>query len=171
MLDVVCPNDSLTSTVVHHLMCYAPRLAETGIHPCTITAEHCIGRDEWLQHRFHRLRIQPFQLKVGLMARPVLHHHHRDVIPPGPPGTPFPATMSCRTRQPSLPLERFEEEGFIHFNNAFFPCCLVVCHRLQEAVTPQEGGVLANTAADGGLADSEPVDESLGVVLPMLSLT
>ena len=44
MLDVPCPNDSLTSTVVHHLMCYAPRLAETGIHPGTITAEHVSNR-------------------------------------------------------------------------------------------------------------------------------
>ncbi len=92
MLDVVCPNDSLTSTVVHHLMCYAPRLAETGIHPCTITAEHCIGRDEWLQHRFHRLRIQPFQLKVGLMARPV------------PRVRPFPPRCLAGRGNPRCPL-------------------------------------------------------------------
>ena len=96
---------------------------------------------------FHRLRIQPFQLKVGLMARPVLHHHHRDVIPPGPWTNALSRHDVLPDEATPLPLERFEEEGFIHFHNAFFPCCLVVCHRLQEAVTPQEGGVPANTAA------------------------
>ncbi len=42
--------------------------------PSAITAEHCIGRDEWLQHRVHRLRIQLFQLKVSLVVRPVSYH-------------------------------------------------------------------------------------------------
>ncbi|MNP17581.1 hypothetical protein D3C76_1100180 [compost metagenome] len=44
------------------------------------------------------------------------------------------------------------------------------CHGFQEAVTPQEGGVFADSAAEGRLSDGKPFDEGLGVVLPALGL-
>jgi hypothetical protein len=44
----------------------------------------------------------------------------------------------------------------------------VVRHGLQEAVTPQKGGVFADPTADGSLSDGKPFDESLRVVFPAL---
>ncbi|MNF89546.1 hypothetical protein D3C84_720750 [compost metagenome] len=104
------------------------------------------------------------------MASSVLHHHHWDVIRSGATGAAFATTAAGRTGQSTLPLERFQEEGFIDLDDTLFPCRLMGCHGFQEAVTPQEGGVFADPAAEGSLSDGKPVDECLGVVLPALGL-
>ncbi len=43
-------------------------------------------------------------------------------------------------------------------------------HGLQEAVAPQEGGVLAHSTANGRLTDGEAVDERLGIIFPARGL-
>jgi len=103
-----------------------------------------------------------------MVACPVLHHHHRNVIRSGSTGSPFTTAMPWRTRQSPLPLERFEEEGLINLNDALFPCGLMSCHRAQEAVTPEEGGIFADAATQRCLTDGQPFNEGLRVVFPAL---
>jgi hypothetical protein len=69
-----------------------------------------------------------------------------------------------------LSFKRLQEESLINLDDTPFPCRLVIRHGFQEAVTPQEGGVFTDPAADGSLSDGQTVDESLGVVFPALCL-
>jgi hypothetical protein len=117
------------------------------------------------------LGVHLFQLKIRMMASTVLHHHHRDVIRPGSPGSSFTTAMPCRTRQSPLPLERFEEEGLVDLNDALFPCGLMGGHRTQEAVAPEEGSVFADPATQSGPTDSQSFNEGLRVVFPALRFT
>jgi hypothetical protein len=105
-----------------------------------------------------------------MVTSPVLNHHHRDVIRPCASGTAFAPTVAGRAGQTTLPFKRLQEEGLINLDDTPFPCRLVTRHGFQEAVTPQEGGIFTDSAADGSLSDGQTVDESLGVVFPALCL-
>ncbi|OFC46218.1 hypothetical protein BA188_01980 [Aeromonas hydrophila] len=170
MLDVISTHHPLSRTIAHHLVCYPLPLAETRIHPGTIAAQDGIRGDKWLKHRLDRYGIQPFQLEVSQVACSVLYHHHRDVIRPCASGTAFAATMAGQAGQSALSFERLQEEGLIDLDDTLFPYRLVTGHGLQEAVTPQKGGVFTNPAAHCRLPDGQAVDEGLCIVFPALWL-
>ncbi|MNR46728.1 hypothetical protein D3C85_1657330 [compost metagenome] len=47
----------------------------------------------------------------------------------------------------------------------------MTCHGTQETVTPEEGGVFADSATPRCLADGQSFDEGLRVVFPALGFT
>ena len=171
MLNVIRTHHPLSRPVVYHLVRYPLPLAETCVHPSSIAAKHRIGAMSGCNTSLTvRASSLSLQLEVGQVACSVLHHHHRDVIRSCATGAAFATTATGRAGQSALPFKRRQEEGFIHLDNALFPRCLMGRHGLQEAVTPQEGGVFADPAAKRGLPDGEPFNERLGVVLPALGL-
>ncbi len=98
MLNVECSYHPLTLTIAHYLMSHALHFTETGIHARAIATQHRIRRDKGLQDRDNCFGIHLFQLKICMVASTVLHHHHRDVIRPGSPGSPFTSTTPSQTR-------------------------------------------------------------------------
>lgn len=102
MLDVVRANHALALTITHDLMGHSLRFAETGIHPGAIATQHRIWRDKRCQNCHHRLGIHFLQLKIRMVASPVLNHHHRDVIRPCASGTAFAPTMAGGAKHVAL---------------------------------------------------------------------
>ncbi len=170
MLYVICTSHQLSRTIAHHLVCYPQSLAETRIHPGTIATQDGIRGDKRLKHCLHRPGIQLFQLEVSQVACSVLHHHHRDVIRSCASGTAFTSTMAGRAGQSALSFERLQEGGLIDLDDTLFPYRLVASHGLQEAVTPQKGGVFTDPTAERRLPDGQTVDEGLCIIFPALWL-
>ena len=98
MLNVIRAGHSLALTIAHYLMSHALHFTETGIHARAIATQHRIRRNKGLQDRDNCFGIHLYQLKICMVASTGLHHHHRDVIGPGSPGSPFTSSTPSQTR-------------------------------------------------------------------------
>ena len=70
-----------------------------------------------------------------------------------------------------LAFKGLQEEGLIHLHNSAFMVGPMLRHGAQKAMAPQEGRVLADPTAPGGLSDGETFNEGLGIGLPALGFS
>ena len=110
------------------------------------------------------------QAKVGRLTTTVTDDQNGDLIGAGTSSSPDAPASASWPRQMALSLERFQEEGFVGFDNPAFVRGPMLGDLLQKPVTPEEGGVLVDPTTPGGGSYAYPVDQRLTIAQPLLTL-
>jgi len=152
---------------MHDAGCSGKGLIDAG----AVSTQNGIRIDQWAEDGEDMSGIQFFQPEIGSLTTSVAHDQHGNLIGARSPSSPNASALACSTRQFTLSLEGFEEEGFVRFNNPAFMFGTMAGYLMKKAVTPEECRVFVDATPACRCSYTHPVNQGLAVAYPLLTLT
>src|SRR5271166_3596197 len=135
----------------------------------TVATEFVGCRDDTAKRRCNRHAVQFCQHRIRGRTMTVSCHENRDLFGGNSALGRFAASLARLTRHAgSLAFERFQNEGFVAFDDPRQRFRLVASQRNEEPMSPAKCRGVVHVASFRGLSDADTVDHGLGLCRPFV---
>src|SRR5271165_4795116 len=135
----------------------------------TVATEFVGCRDDTAKRRCNRHAVQFCQHRIRGRTMTVSCHENRNLFGGNPALGRFAASLARLTRHAgALAFERFQNEGFVAFDDPRQRFRLVASQRNEEPMPPAKCRGVVDVASFRGLGDADTVDHGLGLCRPFV---